>query len=223
LFVGKEGYIGKYFGFTDNAATYRLRYYTNFFDLGAPTSLKFLKKANFVVVGGVGQDVALKYGFDYVQSYRSITKKLRTGSIVISEFNTNKYGVSGSAVVGSQSFSNSTPTTNTLTAPDGTTHYQVPFKSVEDVTGGYDLSEAVRLDANGFYYIPDNANPADATIYLRSADALSEYSSGLVLEEVQSNLGGSGSIIQLGFEADINAAPLSIQKIDIYVKAGKTI
>lgn len=85
------------------------------------------------------------------------------------------------------------------------------------------MSEAVRLDANGFYYIPDNANPADATIYLRSADALSEYSSGLVLEEVQSNLGGSGSIIQLGFEADINAAPLSIQKIDIYVKAGKTI
>jgi hypothetical protein len=50
LFVGKEGYIGKYFGFTDNAATYRLRYYTNFFDLGAPTSLKFLKKANFVVI-----------------------------------------------------------------------------------------------------------------------------------------------------------------------------
>jgi hypothetical protein len=29
--------------------------------------------------------------------------------------------------------------------------------------------------------------------------------------------------MQLGFEADINAAPLSIQKIDIYVKAGKTI
>jgi hypothetical protein len=44
-----------------------------------------------------------------------------------------------------------------------------------------------------------------------------------VLEEVQSNLGGSGSIMQLGFEADINSAPLSIQKIDIYVKAGKTI
>ena len=223
LFVGKEGYIGKYFGFTDNAATYRLRYYTNFFDLGAPTSLKFLKKANFVVVGGVGQDVALKYGFDYVQSYRSITKQLRTGSNVVSEFNTNKYGVSGSAVVGSQSFSNSTPTTNTLTTPDGLTHYQVPFKSVLDATGGYDLSEAVRLDVDGFYYIPDNANVSNATIYLRSADALSEYSSGLVLEEVQSNLGGSGSIIQLGFEADINSAPLSIQKIDIYVKAGKTI
>ena len=142
LFIGKEGYIGKYFGFTDNAATYRLRYYTNFFDLGAPTSLKFLKKANFVVVGGIGQNVALKYGFDYINSYRSITKQLRTGIVF-------QYGI-----------------------------------------GEY---------------------------------AIAEYSSGLVLEEVQSNLGGSGSIMQLGFEADINTAPLSIQKIDIYVKAGKTI
>ena len=142
LFLGQKGYIGKYFGFTDDSATYRLRYYTNYFDLGSPTAIKFLKKGNFVVVGGVGQDVALKYGFDYVNSYRSITKKLRAGNVY-------EYGI-----------------------------------------GEY---------------------------------AIAEYSSGLVLEEVNSNLGGSGSIMQLGFEADINAAPLSIQKIDIYVKAGKTI
>ena len=142
LFLGKPGYIGKYFGFADNLVTYRLRYYTNYFDLGSPTSLKFLKKGNFVIVGGIGQDVALKYGFDYVSSYRSITKKLRTGSVY--EYNIGEY-------------------------------------------------------------------------------AIAEYSSGLVLEEVSSNLGGSGSILQLGFEADINSAPLSIQKIDIYVKAGKII
>jgi hypothetical protein len=142
LFVGQKGYIGKYFGFLDDTEKYRLRYYTNYFDLGGPTTLKFLKKGNFVVVGGVGQDVALKYGFDYINSYRSITKKLRAGNVY-------QYGI-----------------------------------------GEY---------------------------------AIAEYSSGLVLEEVNSNLGGSGSIMQLGFEADINSAPLSIQKIDIYVKAGKTI
>jgi hypothetical protein len=142
LFLGQEGYIGKYFGFLDDTATYRLRYYTNYFDLGNPTTMKFLKKGNFVVVGGIGQNVALKYGFDYINSYRSITKQLRTGSVY--EYNIGEYNIA-------------------------------------------------------------------------------EYSSGLVLEEVNSNLGGSGSIIQLGFEADINAAPLSIQKIDIYVKAGKTI
>ena len=142
LLLGKEGYLGKYFGFLDDTAKYRLRYYTNYFDLGSPTTMKFLKKGNFVVVGGVGQDVALKYGFDYINSYRSITKQLRTGSVY--EYNIGEY-------------------------------------------------------------------------------AIAEYSSGLVLEEVNSNLGGSGSIMQLGFEADINQNPLSIQKIDIYVKAGKTV
>ena len=142
LLIGKAGYLGKYFGFLDDTAKYRLRYYTNYFDLGSPTTMKFLKKGNFVVVGGVGQDVALKYGFDYINSYRSITKQLRTGSVY--EYNIGEY-------------------------------------------------------------------------------AIAEFSSGLVLEEVNSNLGGSGSIMQLGFEADINQSPLSIQKIDIYVKAGKTV
>ena len=142
LLLGKEGYLGKYFGFLDDTTKYRLRYYTNYFDLGNPTTMKFLKKGNFVVVGGVGQDVALKYGFDYINSYRSITKQLSSGS-------TYEYGI-----------------------------------------GEY---------------------------------AIAEFSSGLLLEEVRSNLGGSGSIIQLGFEADINQSPLSIQKIDIYVKAGKTV
>ena len=179
-------------------------------------------------MGGVGQAVALKYGFDYINSYRSITKQLRSGSGLVSEFNINKYGVSGSSVVGSQSFSNDTPTTNTLTAPDGT-HYQVAFKSVLDENNGYDLPVNVRLEGDGFYHIPTTTGASgdieetNAIIYLVSANGLSEYSSGLVLEEIKSNLGGSGSILQLGFEADINAAPLSIQKIDIYVKAGKTI
>ena len=143
LLIGKEGYIGKYFGFLDNDSTYRLRYYTNYFDLGNPTSLKFLKKGTFVVIGGIGQDVALKYGFDYIDSFRSITKTLATGAAV-SEYNISEYGID-------------------------------------------------------------------------------EYTSGLKLEEVRANLGGSGSIIQLGFEADINQNPLSIQKIDVYLKSGKVV
>ena len=143
LLIGKEGYIGKYFGFLDNTDTYRLRYYTNYFDLGNPTSLKFLKKGTFVVIGGVGQDVALKYGFDYVDSFRSITKTLASGATV-SEYNIAEYNIA-------------------------------------------------------------------------------EYTSGLKLEEVKANLGGSGSILQLGFEADINQNPLSIQKIDVYVKSGKVV
>jgi len=155
LLIGKGGYLGKYTGYLDNTSTYKLRYYTNHFDLGSPTNLKFLKKANFTVIGGVGQDVFIKYGFDYVASYLDIRKSLSAGSV--SEYN------------------------------------------ARDSLG------------NALYEYNDTVAP------------IAEYSSGLALEEVRSNLGGSGSIIQLGFEADINQNPLSIQKIDVYVKAGKTV
>lgn len=36
------------------------------------------------------------------------------------------------------------------------------------------------------------------------------------------NMGGSGKVIQLGFETTISGEPISVQKIDVYVKAGKT-
>ena len=142
LLIGKAGYLGKYTGHLDDTATYKMKYFTNHFDLGGPTTLKFLKKGNFTVVGGVGQNVVIKYGFDYVNSYRDIRKTLKAGTVT--QYNIDEYSIG-------------------------------------------------------------------------------EYTNGLALEEVKSNLAGSGSIIQLGFEADINQNPLSIQKIDVYVKAGKTI
>ena len=52
---------------------------------------------------------------------------------------------------------------------------------------------------------------------------IAEYSSGIVLDRFSVNAGGQGTIMQLGLEADINGNPLSIQKIDIAVKAGKTL
>ena len=53
--------------------------------------------------------------------------------------------------------------------------------------------------------------------------AIGEYSGGTVAEAVSVNVGGSGKVVQLGFEADINGNPLSIQKIDISLLAGKVI
>jgi len=38
---------------------------------------------------------------------------------------------------------------------------------------------------------------------------------------VKSSVGGSGNVIQLGFEADVNGSELSVQKIDAFVKTGK--
>jgi len=35
-------------------------------------------------------------------------------------------------------------------------------------------------------------------------------------------MGGDGNVIQIGLEAKIDGMPLSIQRLDIYVKDGRT-
>jgi hypothetical protein len=142
LLLGKPGYIAKYFGHLDNAATYRLQYYTNYFDFGSPTALKVLKKLGFVVIGGSGDAVAVKWGFDYKESYSSETKTLDSGTVY--EYNIGEYNIA-------------------------------------------------------------------------------EFSSGIILDQFQINAGGTGAVLQIGLEAELNGDPLSIQKIDVYVAQGKTV
>jgi hypothetical protein len=52
---------------------------------------------------------------------------------------------------------------------------------------------------------------------------IAEYATGVALDNVQAQLGGSGKVLQLGFEADISGIPLSIQKIDFSLKQGKNL
>ena len=52
---------------------------------------------------------------------------------------------------------------------------------------------------------------------------IAEYSSGIVLDRFNINAGGQGTVMQLGLEADINGNPVSIQKIDVAIKQGKTL
>jgi hypothetical protein len=46
---------------------------------------------------------------------------------------------------------------------------------------------------------------------------------GLGVQPIKIALGGSGKVIQFGIESTINSEPLSIQKIDVYLKTGKII
>jgi len=46
---------------------------------------------------------------------------------------------------------------------------------------------------------------------------------GLGVQPIKIALGGSGKVIQFGIESTINGEPLSIQKIDVYLKTGKII
>lgn len=142
LYLGRPGYIGKYFGHTDNGTKYRLMYYTNYFDFSAPTSLKILKKVGFIIIGGSGAPLAVKYGFDYKENLNSVTKVLDSGTIY--EYNVAEYN-------------------------------------------------------------------------------LAEFSTGVVLQQFTVNVGGNGTVVQLGLESDIEGNPLSIQKLDIYVANGKTV
>ena len=140
LYLGKPGYIGKYFGHTDNGTNYRFSYYTNYFDFDQPTIEKIMKQIGFVVIGGSNQNVAVKWGFDYNENYFAFAKKLDTS--VVYEYNIGEYNIA-------------------------------------------------------------------------------EFSDGIVLDKFKIQAGGTGSVMQIGLEAEINGNPISIQRIDIYIKQGK--
>ena len=92
LYLGMQGGIGYYFGYTDNGASYRLEYYTQNTDVGSPFALKFLKKAKVIIVASGSQDVIIKYGFDYKASYqsRTYTKDFLGTS---SQYNISEYNI----------------------------------------------------------------------------------------------------------------------------------
>ena len=50
-----------------------------------------------------------------------------------------------------------------------------------------------------------------------------EYTSGTISDIVRLPGSGTGSILQVGFEANLNGAEISIQKLDAYVKQGRIL
>ena len=141
LLLGKTGYIGKYQNYIDNTATYKLKYYTNYFDFGSPTSLKILKKVNLTFIGGNGADVVVKYGFDFSPSYSSRIVEL--GGISISEYGVAEYNIA-------------------------------------------------------------------------------QYTAGVVYDNKKIDASGSGNTLQIGIETDVDDFEISLQKLDCYVKTGRT-
>jgi hypothetical protein len=71
LYLGKNGYIGKYGGYLDDTLSYRFLYYTNNADLGNPNQISILKSITAVVIGGSNQFLTIKWGFDYSGAYQS--------------------------------------------------------------------------------------------------------------------------------------------------------
>jgi hypothetical protein len=142
LYLGKPGYIGKYDGYEDNGATYRMSYFTNYFDFGSATTNKILKRINVTAIGGSAQPIAVKWGYDYTRNYFS--RGIILQRVEVYEYGTAEYGIA-------------------------------------------------------------------------------TYTNGIALDIANIPASGSGTVLQIGFESDIDGTPLSIQKIDFFLKQGKTL
>jgi len=142
LHMAETGGIGEYTGYTDNGASYVMKYYTNHFDMGNSSVTKILKNMNVTLIGATGQSFVIKIGTDYSTVYTSYLYKLQSGTVF--EYGVAEYGIS-------------------------------------------------------------------------------TYSSGMSTENVRAAIGGYGTILQAGFETTIDGALMSLQKIDILTKTGRTI
>lgn len=140
VLLGKSGFVGTYGGYKDNGESYLMKYYTNYFDFGTPTTLKILKKVGVTVIGGGGYPVVLRFGFDFSDILNSRNFNLANASVA--EYNISEYNIA-------------------------------------------------------------------------------EYG-GSIFDNKIINVGGSGRVLQLGFETIVNNKSISIQKLDVYVKAGRT-
>ena len=140
--IGKAGYVGLYDGYTDNTASYRMSYYSSYFDFQQPTTSKILKKIEMLLIGAQNQDIIVKWDFDFKKSYQSATTVISPA--LIAEYGIGEYGIG-------------------------------------------------------------------------------EYSGGIIIFNNNINAGGTGKTLQLGFETDIDNNSVSLQKVDVFVKGGKTL
>ena len=141
LYIGKNGYIGKYTGYLDDTSTYRFAYYTNNADLGNPNQISVLKTISAIVIGGSNQFLTINWGFDYSGAYEAQNVYIPTQ--VSYEYGTAEYGTA-------------------------------------------------------------------------------EYTNGIPIKTLRANASGAGKIVQTGYETTINGTQLSLQKIEIQAKDGRT-
>jgi hypothetical protein len=94
MLIGKAGYIGKYTGYQDNGVSYRMQYFTNHTDLGAPAVTTVLKKLSISVIGGTNQFVVMKWAYDFSSNYLAQNAKIPaqgTSEYSVSEYNVGEY------------------------------------------------------------------------------------------------------------------------------------
>jgi hypothetical protein len=90
--IGKTNGIGRYFGYNDDGSSYRLRYFSHYLDMGAPTTTKILKQISATVIGGSNQSFVIKTNFNYKEAPRSYPYTIEVADV--SEYGVAEYGIS---------------------------------------------------------------------------------------------------------------------------------
>lgn len=98
VLIGRSLGIAQYKGHKDGAAidgsggaTYKMSYFTNYLDFGAPSNLKMLKNLKITFIGGSNTAVTLNYGYDYSFAYKKRAFVLPEQNIA--EFGIAEFGV----------------------------------------------------------------------------------------------------------------------------------
>jgi len=232
LLLGKTSYIAKYSGSQDDTSPYRLQYYTNHADLGNANVTSLLKRLKVVVIGGTNQFVTIKWGFDFSTNYLSDNALIPTQGI--SEYGIAEYDNPDGQVVTitnaspsvitsvdlSAFVNNNTVTlTTTGTLPTGfsvlTTYYII---NASTNTCNLSLTPSPGTAIN-----TSSSGSGTHTLQHIHPTVVAQYSGGVALQTLSVSASGSGKIVQTGYESDINGAALSIQRIEIQSKNGKTV
>lgn len=235
MLIGKVAYVGKYTGYLDDTTSYRMQYYTNHTDFGAPSVTSILKKLSVVVVGGSNQDVTMKWAYDFSGNFYS--QNVRIPSQGESYYGVAVYSKPEGYVT---AFAGSTFPDPRLAYPSGaylTVGLAVYFTSTLALPGGlspntpYFVSEVL---GTAFFKVSATLGGASInitslgsgvhTLHITEAETTpAQYSDGIALQTLTSYPTGSGKVVQMGYESNINGSALSIQKIEIQAKNGKII
>jgi hypothetical protein len=96
LYIGKNGYVGTYTGYSDYQSSYRMMYYTNNADLGNVNQTSILKKISAVVIGGTNQTITIKWGFDFKSNYLSANATIPLQGVA--QYGIDEYGANATTV-----------------------------------------------------------------------------------------------------------------------------
>jgi hypothetical protein len=98
VLIGKSVGIAEYKGHKDGVAvngsggtSYKMSYFTNYLDFGAPSNLKMLKNLKITFIGGSDTAVTLNYGYDYSFAYKKRAFVLPEQNIA--EFGIAEFGI----------------------------------------------------------------------------------------------------------------------------------